>query len=125
MDHEELHAIAEEVEPTIRQDSSSTEAGILIVMPLSTVMSDVLHPEAVLEANTRLIKAISSADWATYEFALSPLCVDALMSLSSSLTDPALTGFEPEAPGVLIEGKPFHKFFFDNGSLLVFVFSLL
>ena len=33
----------------------------------------------------------------------------------SELTDESLTAFEPEAPGVLIEGKEFHKFYFDNG----------
>lgn len=29
------------------------------------------------------------------------------------LVDPALTCFEPEAPGVLVEGLDFHKFYFD------------
>ena len=32
------------------------------------------------------------------------------------LTDETLTAYEAEAPGHLIEGKEFHKFFFDNGA---------
>ena len=31
----------------------------------------------------------------------------------SSMVDPALTCFEPEAPGILVEGHDFHKFYFD------------
>lgn len=33
--------------------------------------------------------------------------------------DPQLTCFEPEAFGNLIEGIDFHKFYFDNGKLLI------
>ena len=35
--------------------------------------------------------------------------------------DPQLTCFEPEAFGNLIEGMEFHKFYFDNGKLMVLV----
>ena len=31
----------------------------------------------------------------------------------TTLVDPALTCFEPEAPGVLVSGLDFHKFYFD------------
>ena len=54
----------------------------------------------MLEVNERLLNAIAAADWKTYE----------------ALTDESLTAYEPEAPGHLIEGKEFHKFFFDNGA---------
>lgn len=33
--------------------------------------------------------------------------------------DPQLTCFEPEAYGNLIEGMDFHKFYFDNGKVLL------
>ena len=32
------------------------------------------------------------------------------------ICDPHLTAFEPEAPGNLVEGMDFHKFYFDNGN---------
>ena len=51
----------------------------------------------VLALNQRLLEAIGAADWATYE----------------SLCSPDLTCFEPEALGHLVEGMPFHKFYFD------------
>jgi len=52
---------------------------------------------AVTAANRRLIEAIVARDWETYTL----------------LVDPGLTCFEPEAPGVLVEGLDFHKFYFD------------
>jgi calcium/calmodulin-dependent protein kinase (CaM kinase) II len=54
----------------------------------------------VLALNQRLLEAIGAADWATYQ----------------SLCSPDLTCFEPEALGHLVEGMPFHKFYFDLGS---------
>lgn len=39
------------------------------------------------------------------------------MLLFSRLCDPAMTCFEPETLGNLIEGIEFHKFYFDNGTL--------
>ena len=51
----------------------------------------------LLELNERLLKAISQADWDAYQ----ELCAD------------DLTCFEPEARGHLVEGLPFHKFYFD------------
>lgn len=53
--------------------------------------------EEILEWNARLLRAIDTGDWATYE----------------SLCDASLTCFEPEACGQLVEGLPFHKFYFD------------
>ena len=53
----------------------------------------------LLELNQRLLDAIASADWETYE----------------QLCDPQLTAFEPEAAGQRVEGLPFHRFYFDLG----------
>lgn len=39
--------------------------------------------------------------------------------------DPHLTAFEPEARGNLVEGLEFHKFYFDNGKLRLFFFSIV
>jgi calcium/calmodulin-dependent protein kinase (CaM kinase) II len=52
---------------------------------------------SALEANERLLKAIDAGDWAAY----------------TSLCDPRITCFEPEAGGNLVNGLPFHKFYFD------------
>lgn len=54
----------------------------------------------VLELNQRLLDSIAEGDWETY----------------SSLCDPTLTAFEPEARGHLVEGMEFHRFYFDLGS---------
>jgi ketosteroid isomerase-like protein len=57
-------------------------------------------PEArdeLLALNQRLLDAIAAGDWATY----TELCAD------------DLTAFEPEACGQLIEGLPFHQFYFN------------
>ncbi len=56
-------------------------------------------PPAVelLAANQRLLESIAAGDWETY----------------AQLCDAAITCFEPEAMGHLVEGMPFHKFYFD------------
>src|SRR5687767_6660255 len=54
----------------------------------------------VLELNQRLLDAIAGGDWSTYE----------------SLCSSDMTCFEPEALGHLVEGMPFHKFYFDLGA---------
>ena len=51
----------------------------------------------LLAANQRLLVAIAAGDWETY----------------SQLCDESITCFEPEALGHLVEGMPFHKFYFD------------
>ena len=53
----------------------------------------------LLALNLRLLQAIVTADWKTYE----------------ELCDPTLTAFEPEACGQLVEGMSFHQFYFDFG----------
>jgi calcium/calmodulin-dependent protein kinase (CaM kinase) II len=53
----------------------------------------------VIELTTRLLDAIASGDWSTY----------------TDLCDPSLTCFEPEARGHLVQGMPFHKFYFELG----------
>jgi len=51
----------------------------------------------VLECQRKLLDAIATCDWATYE----QLCAE------------DMTCFEPEAVGHLVEGMAFHKFYFD------------
>lgn len=58
-------------------------------------MADPIVDE-LLQLNQRLLDAIASADWETYR----------------ELCDPALTCFEPEAAGQLVEGLAFHQFYF-------------
>lgn len=53
--------------------------------------------DELLQLTQRLLEAIAAGDWATYE----------------ALCDPTLTCFEPEAQGQIVEGLPFHRFYFD------------
>jgi calcium/calmodulin-dependent protein kinase (CaM kinase) II len=55
----------------------------------------------LLALTRRLLESITSGDWATYQ----------------ELCDPTLTAFEPEAPGQLVEGLAFHRFYFDLGGV--------
>ena len=52
----------------------------------------------LLDLTQRLLDSIVAGDWETY----------------ISLCDPALTCFEPETKGHLIEGMQFHRFYFEN-----------
>ena len=52
--------------------------------------------DELLALTQRLLDAIASGDWPTYE----------------ELCDPGLTAFEPEACGQLVEGLAFHRFYF-------------
>src|SRR5262245_26798697 len=61
-------------------------------------MTDAITQE-LLQLNQRLLDSIARADWKTYE----------------ELCDPSLTAFEPEARGQLVEGLPFHHFYFRLG----------
>jgi calcium/calmodulin-dependent protein kinase (CaM kinase) II len=65
----------------------------------ATIMTDATTE--LVELTQRLLDAISNGDWATYE----------------ELCDPSLTAFEPEAPGQLVQGLPFHKFYFELGGI--------
>lgn len=47
--------------------------------------------------NQQLLDSIANGDWATY----------------SRLCDPELSAIEPEAPGQVVSGLAFHKFYFD------------
>ncbi len=58
-------------------------------------MADPVADE-LLRLTQRLLESIARADWATYQ----------------ELCDSTLTAFEPEARGQLVEGLPFHHFYF-------------
>lgn len=51
----------------------------------------------VLALNQELLESIAKGDWETYR----------------RLCDPEITCFEPEARGHLVQGLPFHQFYFD------------
>jgi ketosteroid isomerase-like protein len=55
----------------------------------------------LLQLTQRLLDAITTGDWATYQ----------------ELCDPTLTAFEPEAPGQLVQGLAFHHFYFELGGI--------
>jgi calcium/calmodulin-dependent protein kinase (CaM kinase) II len=59
------------------------------------------QPDELLRLNQRLLESIANADWETYR----------------ELCDPTLTAFEPEGRGQLIEGLPFHHFYFKLGGV--------
>lgn len=63
-------------------------------------MSDELKAE-LLRLTQKLLDAIAAGDWETYQ----------------RLCDPSLTAFEPEAPGQLVHGLAFHRFYFDLGGV--------
>lgn len=53
----------------------------------------------ILRLTGRLLDAIATSDWKTYE----------------ELCDPSITAFEPEAKGQLVAGLDFHRFYFSLG----------
>lgn len=59
-------------------------------------MADAVKQE-LLDLTAKLLHSIASKDWATY----------------AELCDPALTAFEPEGKGQLIEGMEFHRWYFN------------
>ncbi len=63
-------------------------------------MSEQTSQAELLRLNQRLLDSIAAADWNTYQ----------------ELCHSALTCFEPEARGQLVEGLAFHKFYFDLGA---------
>jgi calcium/calmodulin-dependent protein kinase (CaM kinase) II len=53
--------------------------------------------QELLQLNQRLLEAIIRGDWAAYV----------------ELCDESITCFEPEARGQVVEGMPFHKYYFE------------
>uniref|UniRef100_A0A3B3BE41 calcium/calmodulin-dependent protein kinase n=1 Tax=Oryzias melastigma TaxID=30732 RepID=A0A3B3BE41_ORYME len=56
--------------------------------------------QEIIKATEQLIEAINNGDFEAY----------------TKICDPALTSFEPEALGNLVEGTDFHRFYFENGN---------
>lgn len=52
--------------------------------------------EVLLELSQQLLDTIAIGDWGGY----------------AAMCDPTLTCFEPEAPNALVEGLPFHQYYF-------------
>ena len=71
-----------------------------MIQQQETVVPTPEHNEEILQLNQRLLDAIATADWTTYE----------------ALCDPELTAFEPEARGQRVQGLGFHRFYFDLGA---------
>jgi calcium/calmodulin-dependent protein kinase (CaM kinase) II len=65
---------------------------------MNATTDDALAQE-LLELNQQLLESIADGDWETY----------------AQLCDPALTAFEPETSGHLVEGMDFHRFYFELG----------
>ncbi|MCY2971630.1 MAG: DUF4440 domain-containing protein [Planctomycetota bacterium] len=56
--------------------------------------------DELIALNQKLLDSIANADWKTYK----------------NLCDAKITAIEPEAPGQVVEGLDFHKYYFDLGS---------
>jgi len=69
---------------------------LLTTMATTTTAADEIKAQ-VLDCNQQLLNAIAVNDYATY----------------SSFVDPTVTCFEPEALGHLVEGLPFHEYYFN------------
>src|ERR1700748_2450415 len=63
-------------------------------------MADAVTQE-LLRLTQRLLDCIARADWATYE----------------ERCDRSLSACEPESRGQLVEGLPFHRFYFNLGGV--------
>ena len=57
--------------------------------------------QELLRLNQALLDSIAQANWPRYQ----------------ELCDPSLSCFEPEAGGHLVEGMPFHQFYFKLGAV--------
>uniref|UniRef100_A0A671TRV3 calcium/calmodulin-dependent protein kinase n=1 Tax=Sparus aurata TaxID=8175 RepID=A0A671TRV3_SPAAU len=58
----------------------------------------VMRKQDIIKVTEQLIEAISNGDFESY----------------TKMCDPAVTAFEPEALGNLVEGLDFHRFYFEN-----------
>ncbi len=63
-------------------------------------MNDSKIADELIALNQKLLDSIANADWKTYK----------------NLCDVKITAIEPEAPGQVVEGLDFHKYYFDLGS---------
>uniref|UniRef100_A0A7N8XEV2 calcium/calmodulin-dependent protein kinase n=1 Tax=Mastacembelus armatus TaxID=205130 RepID=A0A7N8XEV2_9TELE len=73
-------------------DSGDTHLSICLTVCLSVRKQD------IIKVTEQLIEAISNGDFESY----------------TKMCDPAVTAFEPEALGNLVEGLDFHRFYFEN-----------
>ncbi|XP_043912573.1 calcium/calmodulin-dependent protein kinase type II subunit gamma isoform X11 [Protopterus annectens] len=63
-----------------------------------TLCRAALRKQDIIKITEQLIEAVNNGDFDAY----------------TKICDPALTSFEPEALGNLVEGMDFHKFYFEN-----------
>lgn len=69
---------------------------IVPINKLSFTMPD--EKSKLIELSRQLLASIDEGDWEAY----------------SSLCDPTISAFEPEGVGSLVEGMPFHEFYFQR-----------
>lgn len=83
--------------------------------------------QEIIKATEQLIEAINNGDFEAYTLVWPDPSLHAnlmmlvnrlihLRFLCRKICDPALTSFEPEALGNLVEGTDFHRFYFENGN---------
>ena len=86
-----------ESQNTLTEATAAAAAATLAGGPGEKAQAQAEAEAAVLQANHSLLDAIVALDWEGY----------------ARLTDPNVTCYEPEAPGALVEGLEFHRFYFD------------
>uniref|UniRef100_A0A8D3BR96 calcium/calmodulin-dependent protein kinase n=1 Tax=Scophthalmus maximus TaxID=52904 RepID=A0A8D3BR96_SCOMX len=67
-----------------------------------------VRKQDIIKVTEQLIEAISNGDFESYTY------VALLFITCPKMCDPAVTAFEPEALGNLVEGLDFHRFYFEN-----------
>uniref|UniRef100_A0A3B3BDM4 calcium/calmodulin-dependent protein kinase n=1 Tax=Oryzias melastigma TaxID=30732 RepID=A0A3B3BDM4_ORYME len=77
-----------------------TDSSDLCLSPTTSIDSPAKQSrkQEIIKATEQLIEAINNGDFEAY----------------TKICDPALTSFEPEALGNLVEGTDFHRFYFEN-----------
>jgi hypothetical protein len=80
-------------------------SGISAIAAIFPAKENLPMPDAsaaeLIQLNQKLLESIAQGDWAMYQ----------------ELCDPSLTAVEAESHGQIVEGLPFHRFYFDLGGI--------